>query len=342
MSHTGSVGDASGPATRPQVEKNSQELQEENMGTSLLEYFSVDLIEKHLRIVSEPDVANPRLQKTRTATNLVADQLAAEDSNCKVCQQNNLLFEAPCINCDICYAKINRNTIYYSTPKNCDIRATLCHSCVRKSGDTIQLQWSHLLRKHDMEKKKNDAMPGEDWVRCDSCQEWVHQICGLFNKGRNDGKRVFSCPWCLLTGLRNGKRTISENRPQAMLTAKDLPPCSLSNVLEKRLSEAIEKERDARANAMSVHPSTLETVPSLTVRVVNNVEKNNEVKPKFAGTFCGGKEEKPYNCIHKYKQKVILLFQEVDGVDLCLFCMYMQEYGDDCPAPNNRTGISFA
>ena len=26
----------------------------------------------------------------------------------------------------------------------------------------------------------------------------------------------------------------------------------------------------------------------------------------------------------------------MDGVDVCLYCLYMQEYGDDCPAPNRK------
>lgn len=40
----------------------------------------------------------------------------------------------------------------------------------------------------------------------------------------------------------------------------------------------------------------------------------------------------------KYKLllQVILLFQRMDGVDVCLYCLYMQEYGDDCPAPNRK------
>lgn len=31
-----------------------------------------------------------------------------------------------------------------------------------------------------------------------------------------------------------------------------------------------------------------------------------------------------------------MLFQKQDGVDVCLYCLYMQEYGDKCPAPNRR------
>lgn len=34
--------------------------------------------------------------------------------------------------------------------------------------------------------------------------------------------------------------------------------------------------------------------------------------------------------------QVILLFQRIEGVDICLFCLYMQEYGEDNADPNHR------
>lgn len=330
-----SVGDTSGTSAAQQrgpddqATRGAKILLQENMGTSLLEHFSVDTIQQHIRILSE--------QKKSSASNFKKDLQAVKDSCCNVCNQGGLLFEAPYMQCYKCNDTIKRNQFYYAAPRGSDVRyarASWCTACVNSSGG-IRLESLHLQKKN-MKKERNDPISGEAWVQCDECKRWVHQICGLFNKGRSVRSRGFLCPRCLLTGLETEKRRVPENRSQSMLRARDLPRCRLSDVIEERLDAAIKNERDGRANAMNVDPSTLETVSGLTVRIVSNAEKQNEVKPMFAKEFCQNGRVDTYT----YKQKVILLFQEVDGVDLFLFCMYIQEYGDDCPTPNNRTGIS--
>jgi hypothetical protein len=40
--------------------------------------------------------------------------------------------------------------------------------------------------------------------------------------------------------------------------------------------------------------------------------------------------------------QVILLFQNIDGVDLCLYCLYMQEYDDKVPKPNRKSGARWS
>ena len=80
----------------------------------------------------------------------------------------------------------------------------------------------------------------EGWVQCDDCQGWVHQICGLFNKGNNKDDAAFHCPECLEEGLRMGRRQVVSERPQSMMESADLTQCGLSTVLQAHLDQVVE------------------------------------------------------------------------------------------------------
>jgi hypothetical protein len=56
------------------------------------------------------------------------------------------------------------------------------------------------------------------------------------------------------------------------------------------------------------------------------------VRPKFLDM--ARSEGGSYPDAFPYRQRVVLLHQRVDGADVALFCMYVQEYGPHCPAPN--------
>ena len=328
-------------ASRARREEREKELlsNEKNMGTSLVEYFSIEEIEEHMKLLRLSDAVTkpPGVPGRKPAARAesfdgVLSHEIVEESLCQLCAHSRLVFEPPAIYCYSCGVKVKRNQVFYTSPPSSETKGQWCTTCISSAADELMLD-SFTVAKRDLVKKKNNDQSEEPWVQCDICELWVHQICGLFNKGRNDAERGFVCPACLKGALESGKRHVPETRPQAMLTAKDLPKCRLSDVLEERLERGMRAEKEARAKNAGTTVDQVEEYPELCIRVVNNVEKKVEVTPLFAKEFCKGTGRAD---AYLYTQKVVLLFQKINGVDICLYCLYVQEYGDNCPAPNNR------
>jgi hypothetical protein len=86
------------------------------------------------------------------------------------------------------------------------------------------------------------------WVQCDKCECWQHQICALFNGRRNDGGQAeYTCPNCYVEEVKRGLR---KPLPQsAVLGAKDLPRTVLSDHIEDRLFKRLKQEKQDRAAA---------------------------------------------------------------------------------------------
>ena len=83
------------------------------------------------------------------------------------------------------------------------------------------------------------------WVNCERCNCWQHQICALFNDINYDVKQAYTCLYCYIEEVKRGLHVPS---PQsAVLGASDLPRTALSDHIEERLFKRLKLERQARA-----------------------------------------------------------------------------------------------
>lgn len=82
------------------------------------------------------------------------------------------------------------------------------------------------------------------WVQCDTCKGWHHQICGLFYD-KSDSEGEYKCPICCLKEKEIGDFKPSTNN--VVFSAKDLPQTRLSNHIEERLFRLLKQDRIERA-----------------------------------------------------------------------------------------------
>ncbi|TSK14685.1 CREB-binding protein [Bagarius yarrelli] len=215
-----------------------------------------------------------------------------------------------------CYGKqlctIPRDAAYFSYQN----RYHFCEKCfneiqaesVSLGDDPSQPQTS--INKNQFEKKKNDTLDSESFVECMDCGRKMHQICVLHND--TIWPSGFVCNDC----LKKCNRTRKENK----YSAKRLPQTKLGNYLETRINDFVKRQN---------HPESGE----VTIRVVHVSEKVVEVKPGMKSRFVDS-GEMPES--FPYKSKALFAFEEIDGADVCFFGMHVQEYGSDCPHPNQR------
>ncbi|XP_044158251.1 histone acetyltransferase p300 isoform X1 [Bufo gargarizans] len=215
-----------------------------------------------------------------------------------------------------CYGKqlctIPRDATYYSYQN----RYHFCEKCFNEiQGESVSLgddptQPQTTISKDQFSKRKNDTLDPELFVECLECGRKMHQICVLHNE--TIWPTGFVCEGC----LKKTGRTRKENK----FSAKRLPTTRLGFFLENRVNEFLRRQANPEAG-------------EVTVRVVHASDKTVEVKPGMKAKFVDtGEMAESF----PYRTKALFAFEEVDGVELCFFGMHVQEYGSDCPPPNQR------
>ncbi|XP_062196982.1 probable histone acetyltransferase HAC-like 3 isoform X2 [Phragmites australis] len=286
-------------------------------GDSILYALTAEEVRDHMRSLNQHTCPTKVTSEEIQLIEGLPDQ-----NTCSLCGMERLLFEPPPRFCSLCFKIINSTGCYYIAVENGSDKTSICSKC------------HHLISsKAKYDKRFNYAetdAEAEWWVQCDKCKAWQHQICALFNQKIVDKEAEYTCAKCLLKEKDSGD--IYSLESSTVLGALELPRTKLSDHVERRLSERLEQDRQQRASASGKSVEEVPGVEGLTVRVVSSTDRVLQVQPRFQEFF---KQEK-YPREFPYKSKAILLFQKIEGVDVCLFAMYVQEYSSDCPSPNQR------
>ncbi|KAG7373114.1 histone acetylation domain containing protein [Nitzschia inconspicua] len=292
------------------------------------------------------DMAKELKTKFEVDYKKMVQQLETEDRErreneraCVLCGCEKRLFEPPVFFCNgmNCASKrIRRNSHFYIGGNN---QYFWCNQCYNELEDKSPIELIDLtISKADLKKKKNDEVHEESWVQCDVCEKWIHQICGLFNTRQNkEHHSEYCCPLCLLDKRKDKPFTLPPKPPGAA----DLPRTKLSEFLETHLAKRIaQKRRQLTEEKQKTENVSLDEAlkyategGAVIIRQVTSMDRKLEVRDRMKNRYAHKKypDEFPFRC------KCLVVFQEIDGVDVVLFALYVYEHGEDCPEPNKRS-----
>jgi hypothetical protein len=282
-----------------------------------------------------------------------------EGRTCDLCKQGCLHLEPTLLICNGPHcvgAKIRKGAVYYIAR---DGSRQFCHRC--HTGLPAVLvntgQDDACRYKRDLLKRKNDEEVVERWLSCSKCKTSVHQVCAMHNEYAHF-EDEYVCPGCISTAstlslpanddLDSGERDCAEL--YTFVTGQDLP-LKISEVAGKafRLGEDVLSsdalpetdvssfiQRKVRQRMISTEfPNAEQTV---VVRIISDcnryfkvpevVRKHFRMAASEVEASAGQGSAMPPTKVN-YRSKAIALFQKVDGLDVCIFCMYVQEYGGD-------------
>lgn len=271
--------------------------------------------------------------------NIEEDEKRKNGEACLLCGCEKLLFEPPVFYCNghNCASKrIRRNSYYYVAGNN---QYHWCHQCYQELKDNSSLDLGEVtVKKETLTKKKNDETHEESWVQCDRCERWVHQICALFNTRQNkDQRSEYACPKCTIKERKEkGQLEATSSTPMA----EDLPRTILSEYLENhvrvKVNEFIAKKAQTTSTTegITIEDATkkVQMGGPITIRQVTSMDRKLEVRERMKAryAFKNYPEEFSFRC------KCIVVFQNLDGVDVMLFGLYVYEHNDKNPPPNKR------
>ena len=248
---------------------------------------------------------------------------------CSACLHVNLPMALPQMSCSGC-AKIIKSGTKYHKDQGQRLNIKLCNGCYQdiQHGTAPELLPEIELDARTFEIETWNAKESVEYdhmVQCEGrCQRWYHYVCALYPDHVTlpptyelESQR-FLCDSCASEGV-----AIDDSSRLLALksrTAAQLNRHAISDHIEDYLRKAMARQ--------SI------TVDGLVVRVVSSRRFNFRALDSMKHRY--GTE---YPDDFPYDSRALFAFQVIDGRDVCIFAMYVQEYGLSCPKPN--TGLTY-
>jgi hypothetical protein len=295
-------------------------------------------------------------KKARVASFLPHSCYSCQGRTCAMCKQGCLSHEPSLLICqgsNCVGAKIRKGAMYYISK---DGHRQYCQRCFTNLPPVLPNTSDDSLRyKQDLLKRKNDEEIAENWITCGGCGVGAHQVCAMHNAYVHS-EASYLCPDCQFPDSVpvSDSPTLPLNHPPVevddqqaqqgeesytfvsgsdmpvplssvtairddLLTADALEECAISSFIQQKVRDG-----------MQVIPNSGKTV---VVRVISDYSRHFSVPEVVRKHFRMATDSNhlimPPSKVN-YQQKAIALFQKMDGLDVCIFCMYVQEYdGDD-------------
>lgn len=164
---------------------------------------------------------------------------------------------------------------------------------------------------------KDECAP---FVQCTTCTKWYHWVCGLYNEEAMRGLD-WSCAECRHAKFLPLTHVLPEH------TAEVLARTDLGDFVEEFVRQALESDG-------------IQCAP-VTVRLVSSMKTASPANDALIRHF-RQRSGQNYPKEFPYCSNALMAFQRIQGQDVLLFALYVQEYGQDCPEPNqNRVYVSY-
>ncbi|OWZ18415.1 Histone acetyltransferase [Phytophthora megakarya] len=236
----------------------------------------------------------------------------------------------PWVQCDLCNGWVHQICALFNACENADEEEEVMYVCpLCRLEDLDAEEKSNELGMSPIETSVEDfpVKVEKDFLRSHSPALKRKPCTKEFTRALGFGEEIEEKVFDYLT--RVDLDAVDASTTSGFVTSQDLQSCDLSRFMQKWVQQHLESlgEHDA--------------AESIVVKVVSSIKGSSHVSSVVRENFRSASQEYPQSI--GYTSKVIFVFQMINGIEVCIFSMYVQEYDKHCqlPANRNRTYIAY-